>query len=286
MPARVLPVGSAVRADADASDGGREPRRTDHAGGKNGYVHDTYAPTKVVAAPAAAGPLVSGGTISVYVHVINNGSGISNGDVPDSQIASQINVLNAAYAPGGWQFNLAATDRTTNASWYTVTPGSTAETQMKNALRRGTADDLNLYTANLGQGLLGWATFPSGLCPQAEDGRRRRPLQQSLPGRQRRPRTTWATRATHEIGHWMGLYHTFQGGCAKQDRGATASPTPPPRVGGVRLPGRARHMHGQLAGIDPINNFMDYTDDACMDRFTAGQDTRMNQMFTAYRFGK
>ena len=41
-----------------------------------------------------------------------------------------------------------------------------------------------------------------------------------------------------------------------------------------------------IAGNDPIQNYMDYTDDACMDRFTPGQDTRMDQWFTTYRFGK
>ena len=39
-------------------------------------------------------------------------------------------------------------------------------------------------------------------------------------------------------------------------------------------------------GTDPVTNFMDYTDDACMDRFSAGQDARMDAQFTTYRDGK
>ena len=61
-------------------------------------------------------------------------------------------VQNAAYARTGWSFNLVSVDRTTNASWYTMTPGSPAESQAKAALRQGSADDLNVYTANLGGG--------------------------------------------------------------------------------------------------------------------------------------
>jgi Pregnancy-associated plasma protein-A len=255
--------------------------------GKNGYVHDNYAPTKVVATPSANGPLVSGGTINVYFHVINNGSGISNGDVPDSQIAAQMNVLNAAYGPWGWSFTLVATDRTTNASWYTVTPGTTAEQQMKSALRRGTADDLNLYTANIGQGLLGWSAFPQDYSRNPiDDGVV--VLFSSLPGGSAVPYDEGDT-ATHEVGHWMGLYHTFQGGCkgGRTGGGDFVDDTPAEASAAYGCPtGRDSCAGRKNAGLDPIHNFMDYTDDSCMFEFTAGQDARMDAMFTTYRFGQ
>lgn len=90
-------------------------------------------------------PMVTGGTIPVYFHVINKGTGISNGDIPQSMIDAQMTVLNEAYSKWGWKFNLVAVDRTTNATWYTNCYGS-SESAMKNALRQGTADDLNIYT--------------------------------------------------------------------------------------------------------------------------------------------
>ncbi len=226
----------------------------------------------------------TGGVISVYWHVINKGSGLANGDIPASQITSQMNVLNAAYASTGWSFVLAGTNRTTNASWYTVTPGTTAETQMKNALRQGTADDLNIYSANIGQGLLGWATFPSDyVSSPKKDGVVI--LYTSVPGGTAAPYNLGDT-GTHEVGHWMGLYHTFQGGCATSTTtgGDLVADTPAEKSSAFGCPtGRDTCSS---AGVDPIKNFMDYTDDSCMNTFTAGQNTRVDAQFTAYRFGK
>jgi len=236
--------------------------------------------------PGVQRSAATGGTIPVYWHVINNGTGIANGDVPDSQIASQIAVLNAAYASTGWQFQLAATDRTTNATWYTCTNGSTCESQMKTALRQGTADDLNVYSNNMGGGLLGWATFPSDYASKPKmDGVVI--LFSSLPGGTAAPYNLGDT-ATHEIGHWMGLYHTFQGGCARKATGGDGvSDTPAEKSAAFGCPaGRDTCTGSAYPGVDPIENFMDYTDDSCMDRFSAGQDARMDSMFTTYRFGK
>ncbi|MEJ6000969.1 zinc metalloprotease [Paucibacter soli] len=229
-------------------------------------------------------PQVTGGVINVYFHVINQGSGIANGDIPDSQIAAQMNVLNAAFAATGWQFQLVAVDRTTNAAWYNMSSGSTAESQAKTALRRGSAADLNLYSANLGGGLLGWATFPSSYASRPiDDGVVI--LYSSVPGGSAAPYNLGDT-ATHEVGHWMGLYHTFQGGCARQASGGDGvADTPAEKSAAFGCPVN-RDSCTSIAGFDPIYNFMDYTDDACMNTFTAGQDARMDAAFSTYRYGK
>ena len=237
----------------------------------------------ILAKRAAREPQATGGVIYVYFHVINNGSGFANGDVPDRLITAQMNVLNAAFAETGWSFSLVSTDRTTNATWYTMTPGSTAERDAKAALRQGSADDLNIYTANLGGNLLGWATFPSDYWKRpADDGVVL--LYSSLPGGGAVPYDEGDT-ATHEVGHWMGLYHTFQGGC--NAKGDYVDDTPSERSPAFGCPtGRDSCVAKKDIGLDPIKNFMDYTEDACMDEFTAGQDDRMDDQFTAYRFGK
>ncbi|MGI9056125.1 MAG: zinc metalloprotease [Pyrinomonadaceae bacterium] len=225
---------------------------------------------------------VTGGNISVYFHVVNKGSGISNGDISTSMITDQMNVLNSAFAGTGWSFTLVATTRTTNTTWYNDCYGS-SETAMKSALRQGTADDLNIYTCNPSNGILGYATFPSSYSSSpSKDGVVL--LYSSLPGGSAAPYNEGDT-GTHEVGHWMGLYHTFQGGCSKN--GDYVSDTPAERSPAYGCPsGRDSCTGSRYPGADPIENFMDYTDDYCMWKFTTGQDARMDSQFTTYRFGK
>jgi hypothetical protein len=214
--------------------------------------------------------------IPVRWHVIRSGTAVSEGNIPDSMIQEQINVLNQAYAGTGFQFYLASIDRTTNSSWYTGCYGS-QERKMKRALAIDPANNLNIYSCRPSGGILGYATFPNSY-GESSYLHGVVLLDQSLPGGSAAPYNLGDT-ATHEVGHYLGLYHTFQGGCT--GNGDYVADTPAEASAAYGCPvGRDTCSGG---GPDPIYNFMDYTDDACMYQFTSGQITRMHQMTSTYR---
>lgn len=234
------------------------------------------------AARAFAGPSVQATiTIPVVVHVIQRNTTRAGGNIPDSMIHSQIDVLNRSYAgatggaPTAFGFQLQRINRVTNSSWYPIVYGSSAERTMKSQLRVGGKGTLNIYLGALSDGLLGWATFPQSTL-NSSDGVVI--LNESLPGGTVSPYNLGDT-ATHEVGHWLNLYHTFQGGCSTTNDQVTD--TPAERSAAYGCPtGRDTCP---ATGVDPITNFMDYSDDACMYQFTPGQATRMLNAWNAYR---
>lgn len=243
---------------------------------------------------AAAGVEV---TIPVAFHVVRKNNTVAGGNIPNQWIDDQITVLNDSFsgATGGAasniRFELDSVDRTTKQSWFNLIPangddrrlyrGSGKEIKMKKALHTGGPETLNVYTAKLGQFLLGWAYYPwsfegADALPRFFDGV---VLEyRSLPGGDLGPYDSGDT-GTHEVGHWLGLAHTFQNGC--EEPGDHVDDTPYEASPAFQCPvGRDTC---EQPGEDPITNFMDYTYDECMFEFTEGQNARMSATWEAYR---
>jgi hypothetical protein len=224
-------------------------------------------------------------TINVRFHVINQGSGVANGDITQAMIDNQILVLNRSYSnlTGGYntpfRFVLQSVDRTTNADWFNNVDQEATEFAMKSALRQGDASTLNIYTANPGDGILGYAYYPWEYADYPiYDGVVL--LHSTLPGGTASPYNEGDT-ATHEVGHWMGLMHTFEGGCNKIT-GDYIWDTPAERTEAFGCPTR-RNTCKASPGYDPTTNFMDYTDDSCMFKMSAGQAEWMDEASILFR---
>jgi hypothetical protein len=224
--------------------------------------------------------------VPVFVHVIHDGA---TGEVPEADVTKQIDVLNETFAAGSasvptaFTFQLAGIDDADNAEWFTAVVGSPAESEMKNALHKGDADTLNVYLNVLGAeepgdgGYAGFATFP-WLYKNAPDQDGVVVNFRTLPG----GAATGINEGKilgHEVGHWLGLLHTFQGGCATPgdevaDTPAEANPASGCPAGQDTCP---------APGVDPVHNNMDYSLDACRNQFTAGQAQRADDFWAAYR---
>jgi hypothetical protein len=221
-------------------------------------------------------------TIRVFVHVIRT---VAGGGVDRSRIEAQIRLLSRAYAGRQsalsavtpYRFVLAGVDVSVNANWYRMTQGSRPERVAKTRLHRGDARDLNIYTVAGESGVLGWTTGPVeyATAPRMDGVVLAR---HTLPGGYEGPYSQ-GDAAVHEVGHWLGLLHTFAGGCSPFGDGVADTPA-------ERLPSYKCQAHRdtcEAPGFDPVHNFMDYSYDACMNQFTRGQVQRMNRFWRLFR---
>lgn len=156
---------------------------------------------------------------------------------------------------------------------------------MKKALHKGTYADLNLYfLSDLGGGLLGFCYFPES-SPSSDDKILDGCicLASSMPNAGATNYQQGLT-AVHEVGHWFGLYHVFQGSSCS-GAGDSVSDTPIQKTATSGCPS-SQDSCPSSSGLDSIHNYMDYSYDSCMTEFTSGQNSRATSLYDQLRAGK
>lgn len=264
---------------------------------------ENYTQSYIAAHPEETRTVV---TIPVVVHVLYN---TTAQNISDAQVQAQINQLNADYArlntdagntPSVWQstaancevqFCLAQRDPNGNAT-NGIIHKSTTKTSFTDtgdpAKHNSTGGDdawpagsyLNIWSCNLGGGLLGYAQFPGGAA--ATDGV---VILYSSIGSLAQPGTAtpynFGRTATHEVGHWLNLYHIWGDdgtACTGTDNVSDTPNQSSENYGCPAFP----HTDACSGGNGVMfMNYMDYTDDGCMNMFTAGQKARMQALFAA-----
>ena len=223
---------------------------------------------------ARNGPIV----VPVAFHLVT-----APGEAPpaDEQVQTQVDILNAAFADLGYRFVVAAIGHVENADWADrLRMDSAEERAMKEALALDPTAFLNVYAADiLADDFLGWATLPDDAEALTDrDGVVL--LSGSLPGGEAEPYNEGDT-AVHEVGHWAGLLHTFAGfTCSGPGDGVADTPQQRSSTSGCPT---GKDSCPDVAGLDPIQNYMDYSTDACMVEFTAGQRDRAQALTAEYR---
>jgi hypothetical protein len=233
----------------------------------------------ILRAKGAAASRTASFSVPVYVHVMAAADG--TGDVTDKQIRDQVAVLNTTFAgressaaaDTGFTFTLAGVDRFYNDKWHMDQQSN----QYRRLTRQGGPDALNIWLVEFAY--LGIATFPWDYGSSGDiDGIR--VLWSSLPGGSETNYNLGET-ATHEAGHWFGLFHVFQGGCMESQGGDGVADTPAQSVATNGCPEGQDSCPSE--GLDSIHNYMDYSYDSCYNQFSLGQSTRMSEMWAAYR---
>ncbi|MDX2248498.1 MAG: M43 family zinc metalloprotease [Bacteroidia bacterium] len=247
-------------------------------------------------------------TIPVIVHIIHNGEPVGSGtNISWAQVASQIDVLNEDYRrilgtpghnthPNGAdveiEFCLATldpdsttlaeqgverihrSDLALNAPPYTVS-------YCKSNIQPQTFWDpnryMNIWTVDLANDYLGYAQLPNAsTLPDlatsygtgSTDGVVIRPTSFGRVGNLTSPYDKGRT-LTHEVGHWLGLWHIWGDGNCSVDDYCTDTPNSDSPNYGCPV------GHVSCGSVNMIENYMDYTDDVCMNIFTQCQKTRM-----------
>ena len=209
------------------------------------------------------------------IHASNNA-----GNLTDAQIEYQIQVMNYDFQEHNIAFILDTIDRTANDTWFEGWDPDNGgmDTQGMQTLNYDPYHYLNIYSAELAGGAgfvtCGYTWWPTNY----GEGHYRQGI--SIDYRCIAGGSYGDDTATHEIGHYFGLYHTFQTNCSAPDDAVADTPR-----------NHSDYLHGCNSsqdscpddpGNDPVSNYMNYSSVGCTNNFTLGQKDRMDAIIESY----
>ncbi|TFK27445.1 hypothetical protein FA15DRAFT_666313 [Coprinopsis marcescibilis] len=237
-------------------------------------------------------------SFTIWFHVIAANETVEGGWLPSLAVRELAEKLNDDFSLTGVEFHLAGIRRVINREWFdSVTVrtehGRLLDDKMKRALRRGGRNTLNVYTVGLPDGLAGYANFPWSYHKQGDQGDdavrdgvvMRWDSNAAKSGNDIGSVQMWDA-LSHQVGHWVGLYHTFQGtGCAGDSD--FVDDTPMQAAPSISTSNAGCNFRDTCGGKDELSstrtNFMDYSSNDCEAEFTPGQIRRMQDILTTYR---
>ncbi len=246
--------------------------------------------------------------IPVVVHIVYN---TASQNLDDIRVFTQINVLNEDFrrlnadttetpapfsdiaADVELEFCLASLDPfgnptsgitrtyTDTTEWLLTFSENVKKTELGGEDAWPASSYLNIWVCNLQSGILGYAVSPGA--PDDVDGVVIDYKNFGLADVSSQPYHLGRT-TTHEIGHWLGLTHVWgdDGGTCDGDDAIGDTPLQQDATYGCPDFPKLDECSSDSPGV-MFMNYMDYTDDACMNLFTEDQKTRMRTVMTTYR---
>ncbi|KAL0943403.1 metalloprotease mep1 [Colletotrichum truncatum] len=233
-------------------------------------------------------------SVDVYFHITSTEA--NKDRITDAVVDAQFEVLHSTYLRHGFELNLVnvsrIVDNIAGKGFYAEDgpgiPDFDGYLAWRTQTRRGAYDALNVYFFSDLNPAVGGACNLAGV---VQDGSQQFYLDgcfvngDTMPGLYPRTGNDTVPRkghiAVHEVGHWFGLFHTFHGRfCDGINDQVADTPAQAGASSGCPI---GRNSCPDSPGLDPIHNFMDYSDDTCTTEFTPGQEARMHQQFDVYR---